>query len=169
METNMAKQKKMDSYCVADAVSMALSGIEELRDELQEWYDGMPESLQGGEKGQALETCIEALSNYEQVDVPECVSESQEDGDETTKGNVGGVRFEMIDMNKKRMSRAQRRDLNVSLLQCVVDAVRQELEEHEDSGEDRYAETRDDLNAFLDELENAICEFEGAEFPGMYG
>ena len=36
-------------------------GLETLRDEEQEYYDNMPEGLQGGDKGQAAEAAVSAL------------------------------------------------------------------------------------------------------------
>lgn len=50
---------------VADAISKAEelhSELEGVKDEEQEYFDNMPESLQGGDKGQAAE---EAVSNME--------------------------------------------------------------------------------------------------------
>jgi len=35
--------------------------VEELRDELQDWLDNMPENLQGGTKAGELETAIDLL------------------------------------------------------------------------------------------------------------
>lgn len=37
------------------------SEIESLRDELQDWYDGMPENFQSGDKGDQLQTAIDEL------------------------------------------------------------------------------------------------------------
>ena len=37
--------------------------IEDLRDELQEWLDNMPENLQGGEKAGQLENSISELDD----------------------------------------------------------------------------------------------------------
>ena len=37
--------------------------LETLRDEEQEAFDNLPESLQGSEKGQAMSTAIEAIDN----------------------------------------------------------------------------------------------------------
>ncbi len=52
----------------ADRLSQALgqvedarSEVEALKDELQEWYDNLPEAFQGGEKGEQLQTAIDAL------------------------------------------------------------------------------------------------------------
>lgn len=37
--------------------------MEELRDELQNWYDNLPENLQNGSKADALQTAIDELEN----------------------------------------------------------------------------------------------------------
>lgn len=39
----------------------AKSTVEELKDELQEWYDGLPENFQSGDKGSDLQSAIDEL------------------------------------------------------------------------------------------------------------
>jgi uncharacterized coiled-coil DUF342 family protein len=46
----------------ADAADAA-SEIESLKDELQEWYDNLPESFQNGEKGEQLQSAIDELES----------------------------------------------------------------------------------------------------------
>lgn len=57
-------------------VGEAKAEFESLRDELQEWYDNLPENFQNGEKGEqltaateALEEAIDALDNVEGTEV----------------------------------------------------------------------------------------------------
>jgi hypothetical protein len=50
---------------IADIVarcSELRSLTEELGEELQEWFDNMPEGIQGGSKGEAVESIIDTLS-----------------------------------------------------------------------------------------------------------
>jgi len=42
-------------------VTDAASEIESLRDELQEWYDNLPENFQNGDKGEQLQSAIDEL------------------------------------------------------------------------------------------------------------
>lgn len=57
---------------IQDDVAQAAQNVEELKDELQEWHDNLPESLQNGDKGQTLQDAIDALeeikNNIEGVD-----------------------------------------------------------------------------------------------------
>jgi hypothetical protein len=46
-----------------NAMDEARVAIEAIRDEEQEYYDAMPESIQSGEKGEAAQTAIETLDN----------------------------------------------------------------------------------------------------------
>lgn len=55
----------------ADRFSAAVSDVEDakseaenLRDELQEWYDNLPDALQGGDKGSMLEEAISQLDEF---------------------------------------------------------------------------------------------------------
>lgn len=45
-------------------VGDAKSSAEELRDELQNWLDGMPENMQGGDKASQLEEAISSLDEF---------------------------------------------------------------------------------------------------------
>lgn len=55
---------RADRYSAAQGcISEGRSEMESLRDELQDWYDNLPESFQGGEKGDALQTAISELED----------------------------------------------------------------------------------------------------------
>ncbi|TWA81536.1 hypothetical protein FBY14_12427 [Azospirillum brasilense] len=59
---NKARRKRLAE--AAELLEQALSIISETRDEEQEAFDALPESFQGGERGQAME---EAISSMEDV------------------------------------------------------------------------------------------------------
>ena len=59
----------------------ALGIVDELKDEIQEWHDNLPENFQNGDKGSALEDCVtnletvadsinDAVSNCDSVEFP---------------------------------------------------------------------------------------------------
>ena len=67
--TSRAAQLAEAEAMVEDAKSI----VEGLKDEIQEWHDNLPENFQDGEKGQALESCVEELdqisSDLDSVDM----------------------------------------------------------------------------------------------------
>ncbi len=67
---------RADRYAAAQSlVSDAKSQIEELRDELQNWLDNLPENLQSGSKADELQTAIDELeSNISSLDEVESAS-----------------------------------------------------------------------------------------------
>lgn len=57
-------ESRADRFSAAmELVCDARCAIEELRDELQEWFDGMPENLQGGDKGSQLNESVSQLED----------------------------------------------------------------------------------------------------------
>ena len=62
----MNKDRRKAIAALSDELQKALDLLDadrvtEIRDEEQEYYDNMPESLQGGEKGEAAQSTIEHL------------------------------------------------------------------------------------------------------------
>lgn len=56
---------RADRFAEAQSlVSDAKSEAEELRDELQDWYDNLPENFQAGEKGDTLQSAIDELETF---------------------------------------------------------------------------------------------------------
>lgn len=170
----MGRKMIETEHCVADAISIGMSGIEELRDELQEWYDNLPDSLQNGVKGDTLQCSIDALSNVDSLSVPTCVESCTDPADPATAQYIGGLRFKLLvpAPTKRRLSRRERRDEATALLQGALDAMRDAVEDRPElhgTEEDQYAKTWEEITEFCDELGSYMEEFEGAEFPGMYG
>lgn len=172
------KQRNVDST-VADAVSTAFSEIESIKDELQEWYDNLPENFQNGSKGEALQEAISALEGASEPEAPDCVA-----SDSLTYAEYHG-----------RIGRPKRRDTAVNMLDAAVSTAQEQLDalqalEYSDEGRligedgepvaDDYAtdnpleeSDRDsnvsDLETFISECEDAKGEWENVEFPGMFG
>lgn len=166
----MAKNKtKSVEWSVADALDNGKSELTALCEELQEWYDNLPENFQNGTKGDQLQTAIDALSNADQTDVCDSMANSADEDDEATKGYVGGLRFTFSASTKKRQSRADRCSEATSLMRAAIECVEEAIgEAFDDEKDDPYTETRDEIESNIDELTNIIDEAEGVEFPGMY-
>lgn len=57
-----ARTRKQISDIVGTLEQLS-SDIESIRDEEQEKYDNMPEGLQSGEKGEAMQSAVDALTS----------------------------------------------------------------------------------------------------------
>lgn len=147
---------------VSDLVSDAFDIFEELNDELQNWYDNLPENFQNGDKGSQIQEATDVLSNLSTPDVPECLEP------------VSIVYLPGLDRN----SRAERNGEATSQLQAVYDAVEEILDSGKINGYDNEGKSlaerditddeRDELESFRDEIDSAKNEAEGISFPGMY-
>lgn len=147
------------------AVGDAFSILIELRDEIREVCDNMPESLQGGGRYETLDETANTLDFFDsEPDIPE----SYFDASVTYGSN-----------HRKSQSRSDRRDEAVRMLEAArvcVDSVIGELEESlaetqddpEDEEDERDAHVAD-LTQLGSELDDAIEQAESAEFPGMMG
>lgn len=155
---------------VAAAIPDALSEIESLRDEMQEWADNMEEKLSHTEKYERVREAADALeSAVTDVDVPEFADQTISCV-EMLPGRKGLARW-------KRLSNA------VAALSAAKDAMevqRDELREIDDDevpaevaaliGDERTpSEAADELDSVIEEVDNIINEAEGVEFPGMFG
>jgi hypothetical protein len=131
-------QKKRYTSTVADLVDNAFGTLEDLAGEVGDWYDNLPEGFQSGDKGSALDDARNTLGSLSQPDVNE---------------QLGALEVYYEPAQEIR-SRASRRDDAIGRLQAVVEVL---------------ADSDDpDAKALSDELENAIAEAEGVEFPGRY-
>lgn len=164
---------------ISSAVSDAYSGMEELKDELQNWLDNMPESLRNGSKADELQEAIDAIESVEEINVPDCLNDGKD---------VPSVTY----YASKKTSRAGRRDTITSMLSGAADAGREyidvlgALEYDEEIGvlkapadadedwsaglPDTEGERDDQVTAieeFIEACENAQSEYDNVNFPGM--
>lgn len=171
----MAKRKKKQpariETSVDSAVSEAFSMAEELKDELQSWYDNLPEAFQNGSKGEALQEAIGNLENAQQPEVPNDIASHSVSYTEAPR----------------RASRRDRLQVCIDLLEQSAEAARTlatDLEDlkYDDDGqriddanpdapdtEDERDNLVQELQTFADECESATSDWESVEFPGMYG
>ena len=155
----MAK-KKLETVLIADALENAFGELEQLASEMRDWYEGMPENFQNGDKGEQVNEAADNLEQIQSIDLPDWLDDAElGDGSE----NPSRASVEVWPL-PRRASRADRRDYAVSLLQGVKDHVDTLLY---DKGE--KWEHKDDAESFVSELDDAIGYAEDVSFPGMYG
>lgn len=146
------------TLAVINAAEDAKGILEGLRDELQEWYDNLPENFQNGDKGQALE---EAIGNLDSA--IDSINDAPEEA-------VDVQTFTAPPMcTKRRPSRADRRDDACALLSAVVDEVGMYCNKLKEKHDEKDEEKISTLEEWVSELESAKDEAEAVEFPGMYG
>ena len=183
----MGKRKEVVEveWSVADAIDSGVSDLSGLRDELQEWYDNLPENFQSGDKGSQLEEAIGELDDADGFDATGIVDAQGADGEQCEPASL---RFKFKPLMKRRLSRTDRCNEATSLLRGALDEVRSWIDREEsaikeaadaaDEADDTEAqeaendarqERVDSARETADELENLIERAEGVSFPGMYG
>lgn len=143
MKTISAKNKRavQIEIDIENAIADAFSQISELGDEMDQWRDGLEERLSHTQKYDEVSQAADELTYIEEPDT------SQVNLDLSTT-------IVATQDQRKRLSRAARRDNATSLMRAVADRLDEEIQLLE--------ELRDQLNESADAADQV-------EFPGMYG
>jgi hypothetical protein len=181
----MAKKRQPTTTkdSIESAADTAFGNISELREELESWYDNLPEAFQSGDKGDRLQEAIGNLENCDAPSVPECLED---------------VEVEYTLHYKRKMSRSDRRDECIVMADAIVSACEEEIarlddltfnddgqllgdnnevvgvtkdedgEDVEPMTEDQRDDAKSEIESYKDEVDSAKSEWESAEFPGMY-
>jgi phosphopantothenate synthetase len=140
----------LSKITIADAVSEAFGDLSMLGDEMREAFDNTPENLQGSAVGQARE---EAADNLEQLSEP------------SVPDSLAAIEVEIPRWERKRSpSRPVRRDDIVAILDAVIQALDEIVDDEEKS-----QELKDDAETLRDEIDNEKSMAEDVQFPGMFG
>lgn len=149
-----ADEQERFSYTIGGLISDAFSEAEELKDELQNWYDNLPENFQNGSKGDTLQDAISYFDSLSQPDVPEFIE------------NLKTIYHPP--KHRRHVSRADRCSEAIDKLETAKSELEAYIEEHDD-GKDETADKNDEAQNLADELDNAISELQSVEFPSMFG
>jgi hypothetical protein len=154
-------KEKFYTHSLADQVEGAYSTFEDLASQLRDWYDNLPESFQGADKGQQIEDAASTLENHSSApDVPDFAT------------HLPVYHADALLKNLK--SRSDQNAEACSILSACVDAIDKALAAGQfvslESKEPVVltAEQKEELEQFRDEINSAFEEAEGVEFPGMY-
>lgn len=170
----MARRKKTEprQTTVADAVESAFSDADDLRGELDEWYNNLPEAFQNGSKGEALQ---EAINNIEGAQAPDVPTDIENETIEYTEVTGRASRRDRLDSCVARLEAAAQvaRDKANDLGNFKYDDEGNPEDGADNSGAPETEEERDnlvtELEAFADECDSATSDWGNVEFPGMYG
>ncbi len=136
------------------SVSDAISELESLAEECREVVDNSGEKLAETQRIQTFSSTADTLEGISEPEVPDAISSLDISYSESRPSRKG-----------RGTSRATRRDNAVSILQAAVEAAQGFLDDEDNKEHD----ARDDVQTFIDEVENIVSEVEDCEFPGMYG
>lgn len=138
----------MRTSTLAAAVADALESLHGLGEELQEWYDNMPENFQNGSKGEEVSEAADAIEQLaDSIDIPEALLELP----------VTLPEF----VSKRRKSRADRRDEECMVLGACVEALLAFATEQREQGE-----ATQETDNVIGDIGAVIDEAEGVDFPG---
>jgi len=144
----------MYTTSVTSVIPDAISEFETLRDELQDWYDNLPEGFQNGDKGDQLQEAISALDNVANtLDVPEYLEP---------------VRVFVAPSDET--SRAHRGSQAAYALRQAAERLEELLEEGATLPEGLVLDDdkKDEIRQLAEDVTNAADEADGVEYPGMY-
>lgn len=132
-------------------VDEAYGIVDELRGELQDAYESMPEGLQGGAVGEAR---LEAASQLENIS----------DDAPTLPESVAALRLVHYP-SLRQSSRGDRANVAAAMLKAASQAI----QNHIGSGTKLKKVEVADLEEYRQQLESHADDIEGVEFPGMFG
>ena len=142
---------KLIESTVEAAISDACSLLVELRDEIQEALDNVAgTNLENTSRNQTL---VETVSQLDAAD-----------NEPEVPNSVAGEKVKYKQANKKRPSRADRRDEAVEMLSSAIAAMETFMETLPEDHDDY-----DYIHCCIDEMQQIIDEVDVAEFPGMRG
>lgn len=171
----MPAYKSVARQGTVSSVEDSFNTLEELGNECREIVDNASEGLQQTQRIQTFEETASTLEGLSCPDVPTCIADL-------------AIEYTESVPTRKRQSpsRYTRCQNEVAVLTAAKDAAETWLEEHpeidedeaeehdakvhEGSVEDGYTnDDRSEVEQFISELDDAISNAEGCEFPGMYG
>lgn len=154
----MGSYKNVEQIGSVGSVSDAISELQSLGEECREIVDNAEGGLKETSRIQTFEETAGALEGISEPDVPECVDEVQV------------IWYEQRPRRKARgASRAVRCANAVALLQAASEAAQGWLDDTEAAPEDTNEPEREEVQDFIDGLDNIISDAENCEFPGMFG
>lgn len=159
---------RTSSSPVLSLIPDAFSIMSDLKDELENWKEGIPENLQGGDKYSTLDESCSTIDGVTEIDPSE-----------TAQKLLEGVEGSYMPAGK-RPSRSDRRNEACAMIRAAADAIQDYIEKHapnerpdvaaELKGTDCLSEDdRRVLEDLAEECTEAADEWENVEFPGMFG
>lgn len=144
-EYDVMRDKKY-TRTIRSLIEEAFDDAEDLKNELEEWFENLPQGFQDGDKGDAINSAKDQIEYAERPELPE-------DNDLEFVELVTLLKAEVIFLPLEASSRSDRLGECNRMLEVAIENLPKS-------------------NAATDEiktaLESAISEWENVDFPGMY-
>lgn len=120
-----------------------LQALNELGDELQEWFDNSPEGLQSSDKMQIVETAAQALSYLDEPEIPEWLA---------------SLDFQEPHSKQRVKTKADRLAYHCALLRIITETLSTavHLSAQDEEMESDLSQLMYDLNILIDEVEGLL-------------
>lgn len=151
VEEFVATLKTIHTQAAESVIEEAYNDFELLQQEIEQWYDNMPENLQGSLLGETLDNTNTELQDLEKPDIPDAIQTL-----EVTYIPMGGD------------SRADRCADACGSLKAVIRACEKLIAVTEANvSEDQAREELEGVQELIDELQEDVDTAEALEFPAM--
>lgn len=135
-------------------VGDAISEIESLAGEMREWADNLENGGLGHtQKYEDVTAAAESLEAVSEIEVPSIIDH---------------MTLKYSESYNPRKGRGESRAVRLANAVTILETAREVASNWLD-GLPKEDENREAVETFTDELDNAISEVEGVEFPGMFG
>ena len=144
----MGKRREPFNGSIGNLLTEVEGEVESLKEELEEWYNNLPESFQNGDKGNDLNEAVSELEGILEAVQGAAAECSQH-----------GVDDEVVKYTQDKRKQARSRSHRLDNMGMIVGAVQ------------AYLEKRDNNTALsdaLDYLRDAEDAMSSVSFPGMY-
>ena len=152
---------------VDSVVEGAFSACEGIKDELQEWYDNLPEPFQDGERGDRLQEAVDGFESLYKPDTP-----GVNDGDELDLREVPVLYLPDLDANSRPRIAGEAANKLRAVVELFQSADAKDDDDREilgDVWEENSLLLKTEIAEWVQELENQADEIEAVEIPGMFG
>lgn len=150
-----AKKPPPRTVGILDALDEAFAEIEDLAQEMREWADNLEDKFSGTQKYEIVSSTADTLEGIENAHAG---------FDDATNEVLNKITIVIQDPTPRRRgySRADRNADACTILQSISDAL-------DEATEEQLGAHVDDANGLKDDVDAAVSELEGVEFPGAYG
>jgi len=165
----------MQTTDTIDNILGCYADIDELKDEMEEWRDNMPGSLQSSDKYSMIDSAASALDTeleHACDELRKLLEQIPRDENELRLLDLKLTYWEQ----KMYKGYAMPRWVRLNNPMTALTAMAEKIEEHKDSivkdlvgAGKNEEEVKSEISEYLSTIDSALSDLQGVEFPGMFG